>query len=149
MELKCKLLTWMLPWTLIEIIVSLTSSIPEALRKYFFLLHTSSVPSTAHGRREAKWHFQPLPPPLFTFAILIIFLAISTSPWWFWPISAMMKHGWESPIILPGVQTAEAFWWWRTFGVEWIVKAGVIRCQIDVSKWEWMRNGGMSGDAFL
>ena len=24
------------------------------------------------------------------------------SPWWFCPISAMMKQGWEPPIILPG-----------------------------------------------
>lgn len=41
-------------------------------------------------------------PAFITFAILIIFLAISMSPWWFWPISAMMKHGWFPPTILPG-----------------------------------------------
>lgn len=37
-----------------------------------------------------------------TFAILIIFLAMSRSPWWFCPISAMMKHGWFPPIFRPG-----------------------------------------------
>lgn len=37
-----------------------------------------------------------------TFAIFIIFFAISMSPWWFCPISAMMKHGWFPPIIRPG-----------------------------------------------
>lgn len=37
-----------------------------------------------------------------TFAIFIIFFAIAMSPWWFCPISAMMKHGWFPPIIRPG-----------------------------------------------
>ena len=37
-----------------------------------------------------------------TLAILIIFLAISMSPWWFCPISAIIKHGWSPPTTRPG-----------------------------------------------
>lgn len=39
---------------------------------------------------------------LITFATWIIFLAVSMSPWWFCPISAMMKHGCSPPIFRPG-----------------------------------------------
>lgn len=50
-----------------------------------------------------RWEQISSPSPgCITFAILIIFLAISMSPWWFCPISAMMKHGWFPPTILPG-----------------------------------------------
>ena len=39
---------------------------------------------------------------VFTLTILIICFAILMSPWWFWPISAITKHGWSPPIIRPG-----------------------------------------------
>lgn len=45
----------------------------------------------------------PLPSssPL-TLAVRIMRLATSRSPWWFWPISAMMKHGCCPPTQRPG-----------------------------------------------
>lgn len=42
------------------------------------------------------------PRPSLTLAVRIMRLATSKSPWWFWPISAMMKHGCCPPTQRPG-----------------------------------------------
>lgn len=43
-----------------------------------------------------------LPGSALTLAVRIMRLATSRSPWWFWPISAMMKHGCCPPTQRPG-----------------------------------------------
>ena len=40
-----------------------------------------------------------------TFAALINDLAVSISPWWFCPTSAIMKHGCDLPTHLPGANS--------------------------------------------
>lgn len=60
----------------------------------------------------------PAPPPRrillssspLTLAMRIMRLATSRSPWWFWPISAMMKHGCCPPTSARDTAPAPAAW---------------------------------------